>query len=405
MKAWQPHLLLRKPGRIIMKIIRGFKVRGFILAAAFSAGLGFATSASAQAQHLYLVDLNSKTVIDLGSDVVANAINDSGQVVGDKSGHAFITGPDGVALRDIGTLGGAKSSASGINAGGQVVGWSDTVGGARHAFITGPDGVGMKDLGFPANINLPGQSPVPNSSAALAINDAGQVVGWFDGTFGCCYFQHAFITGPNGADMRDLSGDIGFLYTYTTGIGINDAGQVAAGSKNDDSYTGTVFITGPNGIGATPVDGLGGAFPFNYASGINGNGQVIGSAATGDLKQHAYVTGPDGVGTRDLGTLGGSVSDSSGINDAGQVVGSSEIAAGDYEHRHAFVADPHSTGMADLNFLVSPPPGVTFTGASAINNMGQVAAIGSPIPEPKTYAMLLAGLGLLGFIARRRQAA
>ena len=31
-----------------MKIIRGFKVRGFILAAAFSAGLGFATSASAQ---------------------------------------------------------------------------------------------------------------------------------------------------------------------------------------------------------------------------------------------------------------------------------------------------------------------------------------------------------------------
>ena len=33
-----------------MKIIRGFKVRGFILAAAFSAGLGFATSASAQVQ-------------------------------------------------------------------------------------------------------------------------------------------------------------------------------------------------------------------------------------------------------------------------------------------------------------------------------------------------------------------
>ncbi len=31
-----------------MKIIRSFKVRGFILAAAFSAGLGFGTSASAQ---------------------------------------------------------------------------------------------------------------------------------------------------------------------------------------------------------------------------------------------------------------------------------------------------------------------------------------------------------------------
>jgi hypothetical protein len=27
----------------------------------------------------------------------------------------------------------------------------------------------------------------------------------------------------------------------------------------------------------------------------------------------------------------------------------------------------------------------------------------SPIPEPETYAMMLAGLGLLGFMARRRK--
>jgi len=26
----------------------------------------------------------------------------------------------------------------------------------------------------------------------------------------------------------------------------------------------------------------------------------------------------------------------------------------------------------------------------------------SPVPEPETYAMFLAGLGLIGFIARRR---
>ena len=68
-----------------MKIIRGFKVRGFILAAAFSAGLGFATSASAQV-HSYLVDLNSKTVTDIGTlgGAFSNAygINDAGQVVG-----------------------------------------------------------------------------------------------------------------------------------------------------------------------------------------------------------------------------------------------------------------------------------------------------------------------------------
>ena len=36
------------------------------------------------------------------------------------------------------------------------------------------------------------------------------------------------------------------------------------------------------------------------------------------------------------------------------------------------------------------------------------ATVGSPlvaaVPEPQTYAMLLAGLGLLGWVARRRQA-
>ncbi|WP_374049964.1 FxDxF family PEP-CTERM protein [Nitrosomonas sp. sh817] len=28
----------------------------------------------------------------------------------------------------------------------------------------------------------------------------------------------------------------------------------------------------------------------------------------------------------------------------------------------------------------------------------------TPVPEPETYAMLLAGLGLVGFMARRRKA-
>jgi hypothetical protein len=29
----------------------------------------------------------------------------------------------------------------------------------------------------------------------------------------------------------------------------------------------------------------------------------------------------------------------------------------------------------------------------------------SPVPEPETYAMMLAGLGLVGFMGRRRKAA
>jgi probable HAF family extracellular repeat protein len=99
----------------------------------------------------------------------------------------------------------------------------------------------------------------------------------------------------------------------------------------------------------------------------------------------------------DLGTLGGRDSVAHGINDAGQVVGYSETGAG---FRHSFITGPNGVGMTDLNTLVSLPGGAAY--ATGINNDGQVAVNLSPIPEPETYAMLLAGLGLLGFIARRR---
>jgi len=40
--------------------------------------------------------------------------------------------------------------------------------------------------------------------------------------------------------------------------------------------------------------------------------------------------------------------------------------------------------------------------AGAIDKRGDIT-VASPVPEPQTYMMLLAGLGLMGFVARRRQ--
>ena len=74
----------------------------------------------------------------------------------------------------------------------------------------------------------------------------------------------------------------------------------------------------------------------------------------------------------DLGTLGGDYSFAYGINDAGQVVGYSDTAAGD---QHAFITGPNGVGMTDLNSLVSLPGGTVLTDAQGINNLGQVVSM------------------------------
>jgi hypothetical protein len=45
----------------------------------------------------------------------------------------------------------------------------------------------------------------------------------------------------------------------------------------------------------------------------------------------------------------------------------------------------------------------SVNGASSFGSGSQDVAVFAPIPEPETYGMLLAGLGLMGFVARRRR--
>jgi probable HAF family extracellular repeat protein len=378
-----------------MKTIHLFKICGFIQAAALSAGLGFGFPASADNTYSYIIDLSSKKVTELGSlggdSTHATGINDSGRAVGDSHtaagvSHAFITGPDGIGITDLGTLGGNNSYATAINAVGQVVGYSDTKEGLRHAFITGPDGVGMTDLDTQGG----------SFSGAYGINDAGQVVGYSSG--------HPFLTGPNGVGMTDLVTSNGLDPTLDgVAVGINGSGQVVGWLHYPMQHHGTsAFVTGQNGVGIVPLE-VEGAF-----AGINTAGQVVGADAlfppgSGPAGiHHAFITGPNGMGVTDLGTLGGRESSASDISAAGQVIGWSDMPNG---NQHAFITGPNGVGLTDLNSLVSVPDGIVLTEAIAINNMGQVVAISTTIPEPASYTLMLAGLGLLGFMARRGKAA
>jgi probable HAF family extracellular repeat protein len=204
--------------------------------------------------------------------------------------------------------------------------------------------------------------------------------------------------------MRDLGS---FGGGFSTAHGINDTGQVVGFSETAGGGQ-HAFITGPDGMGMRDLGTLGGTGSHDYsvASGINDAGQVAGGSDTvGNGNAHAFITGPNGMGMRDLGTLSGAFSSAFayGINDAGQVVGASFTTAG--RSIHAFITGPDGVGMTDLNSLVDLPDGVILTYAYDINSVGQVIASGSIIPEPQTYAMLLAGLGLIGFIARQKKMA
>jgi hypothetical protein len=67
-----------------------------------------------------------------------------------------------------------------------------------------------------------------------------------------------------------------------------------------------------------------------------------------------------------------------------------------------YLFDGGQAGITNIPFI---------TGGVALNNQGNPQALShaslylAPVPEPQTYALMLAGLGLVGFVARRRKAA
>src|SRR5205809_6152331 len=103
--------------------------------------------------------------------------------------------------------------------------------------------------------------------------------------------------------------------------------------------------------------------PVSIAYGINDVGQIVGTSATASGTSHAFLWSNGTMA--DLGSLGSmGPSDGRGINNRGQVVGGTIDA--NNSHYHAFLWETGT--MRDLGTL----PGYNLSQAQAINDAGQV---------------------------------
>lgn len=111
----------------------------------------------------------------------------------------------------------------------------------------------------------------------------------------------------------------------------------------------------------------GGANANSYALDINDAGQIVGSSQLADFSSRATLfsaTAGDS-GNIDLGTLGGNHSIALAINNAGQIVGEAQTADSE-THATLFSATPGNEGNIDLGTLGGR------SAAFAINNAGQI---------------------------------
>jgi probable HAF family extracellular repeat protein len=241
-------------------------------------------------------------------------------------------------------------------------------------------------------------------SRANGVNAMGQVVG-YSGLERDSKQSKAFMWSSQ-TGMIDI-GTLGGAYAQA--YAINDAGAITGGSQlatmglNEITHA---FIYNPACMscgGMTDLGTLGGNSSYGMA--INGNNHVAGYSTfkANDNRTHAFLH--DGTRMIDLGSLGGGgssdVSAALGINNLDQVVGYTYLPTpprgGMPLQQVAFLWRPNMGGgqMINLNTLLmsSTRQNYLLVSATAINDNGQIVATAYDMLNGGVRAVLLTPQG------------
>lgn len=361
--------------------------------------VGVASAASVHAATYSIADLSppSGSYLDWS---LAVAINNSGAVAGQSFWPNHYTQAmiwNGASTQPLGSssayFGFPVSVSGSINTSGQVAGSAygdpSSNNGSPVAFLW--SGGSATNLG-----TLSGGS----SSYGRGINDAGQVVG--SSNAGQSAMVPVTWSGTNISALPLLAGT-----TSGEAWSVNAVGQIVGYVSGQANVNRPVVWT--NGTASAldvPVGWTGG-----YAWSINNFGQIAGAISVpGDTTLHAAIWNQSVI--TDLGTLPGFTSSNAlGMNSAGTVVGILTNPGESYQLNRGFIWDPVNE-MRELNGLIGPASGWNLTQAYGINDAGQIVGFGTsptgaehgfiltPVPEPGTFSLLLAALGVIGITLR-----
>ncbi len=292
----------------------------------------------------------------------------------EKSAASATPAPARYSVTGLGALGGTFSTAFGVNNAGRVGGTAALPNGDSHGFLSGI-GTTKYDIGTLGGPNS--QASTPNGREDMTVLSETSKPDPLKEDF-CGFGDHLVCLGGlwNGktTPFPTLGGN------NAMALGLNDRDQaigVAENSTRDASCPSPQVLDfeavtwGANGeiqaLPPLPGDTVG------FALGINNSGQIAGSSgncANTVVTAVGLFVGPHAViwengSVTNLGSLGGTMGKAGAINDRGEVAGFSSLPGDSSVHAFLWTKD---TGMQDLGGL-----GTDFLADPAgINNKTQV---------------------------------